>query len=177
VNRHKATILSRVLPIVFWALAVAGSVGIPFLLSALEVQSPDFNENYWWGFAATALVLTIIVILQKLDRHKIAIQEAFSSSLLLGIASFWLPTVLFLTIPVIIFLIYYNHFSFRSFTAIIIGFATVAIWATVAIVLGWIPNNWAIFFSSSIAWGWIPLGSILLAWLGSTIVRQSLRVR
>lgn len=176
-NRHKATILSRVLPIVFWTLAVAGSVGIPFLLSALEVQSPDFNESYWWGFAVSALVMAVIGILKKLDRHEIAIQEAFSSSLLLGIASFWLPTVLFLTIPVIIFLIYYNHFSFRSFTAIIIGYATVAIWATVAIVLGWIPNNWAIFFSSSIAWGWIPLGSILLAWLGSTIVRQSLRVR
>ena len=105
-NRHKATILSRVLPIVFWTLAVAGSVGIPFLLSALEVQSPDFNENYWWGFAATALVLTIIVILKKLDRHEIAIQESFGSALLLGIASYWLPTVLFLTIPVILFLIY-----------------------------------------------------------------------
>lgn len=176
-NRHKATILSRVLPIVFWALAVAGSVGIPFLLSALEVQSPDFNENYWWGFAVSALVMAVIGILKKLDRHEIAIQEAFSSSLLLGIASFWLPTVLFLTIPIIFFLVYRNHFSFRSFTAILIGFATVAIWATVAIVLGWIPNNWAIFFSSSIAWGWIPLGSILLAWLGSTIVQQTLRVR
>ena len=176
-NRHKATILSRVLPIVFWALAVAGSVGIPFLLSSLELQSPDFNENYWWGFAATALVLTIIVILQKLDRHEIAIQEAFSSALLLGIASFWLPTVLFLIIPIIFFLIYRNHFVFRSFTAMIIGFATVAIWATVAILLGWIPNSWAFFFSPTIAWGWIPLGSILLAWLGSTIVRQTLRVR
>ncbi|MDY6379306.1 MAG: hypothetical protein SPK90_00720 [Bacteroidales bacterium] len=176
-NRHKATILSRVLPIVFWTLAVAGSVGIPFLLSALEVQSPDFNENYWWGFAVSALVMAVIGILQKLDRHEIAIQEAFSSSLLLGIASFWLPTVLFLTIPIIFFLVYRNHFSFRSFTAMIIGFSTVAIWATVAILLGWIPNNWAIFFSPTIAWGWIPLGSILLAWLGSTIVRQSLRVR
>ena len=176
-NRHKVTILSRVLPIVFWTLAVAGSVGIPFLLSALEVQSPDFNENYWWGFAVSALVMAVIGILKKLDRHEIAIQESFGSALLLGIASYWLPSVLFLTIPIIIYLVYRNHFSFRSLLALIIGFATVAIWATVAIVLGWIPNNWAIFFSSSIAWGWIPLGSILLAWLGSTIVRQSLRVR
>lgn len=165
------------LPIVFWTLAVAGSVGIPFLLSALEVQSPDFNENYWWGFAVSALVMAVIGILKKLDRHEIAIQESFGSALLLGIASYWLPSVLFLTITIIIYLVYRNHFSFRSFTALIIGFATVAIWATVAIVLGWIPNNWAIFFSSSIAWGWIPLGSILLAWLGSTIVQQTLRVR
>ena len=176
-NRHKATILSRVLPIVFWTLAVAGCVGIPFLLDSIGLQDPTFNVNYWWGFASTALVLFIIVILQRLDRHEIAIRDAYSTALLLGIASYWLPSVLFLIIPILFFLIARNHFNFRSFTAILIGFATVAIWATVAIYMGWIPNNWARFFAPEMAWGWIPVGVILTAWLSSTIVRQTLRVR
>ncbi|MBO4454336.1 MAG: hypothetical protein J5761_04695 [Paludibacteraceae bacterium] len=176
-NRHEASILSRVLPNTFWGLAVAGTVGIPFLLSHFGLQSSAFNNTYWWGFAATALVLTIIVILEHLDRHVIAIREAYSSALLLGIASYWLPTVLFLVVPIIVYLIVRNHFTFRSFTAILLGFATVAVWATVAIMIGWISNPWASFFAPEQAWGWIPLGAVLLAWLASTIVRQTLRVR
>ena len=170
-NRREATILSRVLPIVFWTLAVAGTVGIPltFHLSPLT--------SYWWGFAVTALVLFVIVIMERLDRHMIAISEAYASALLLGVASYWLPTVLFLILPVIGYLIYRNHFTLRSVTAILIGFATVAIWSTVAIVLGWIGNPWASFFAPEMAWGWIPLGAVLLAWLASTIVQQNLRVR
>ena len=176
-NRHEATILSRVLPIVFWTVALAGTVGVPFLLDSFNLQLSTFNSNYWWGFAVAALVLMVIAILHRLDRHVIAISEAFASALLLGVASYWLPTVVFIIVPVIIYLIANNHFQFRSFTAILIGFATVAVWATVAIVLGWIGNPWASFFAPEQAWGWIPLGAVLLAWLVSTIVRQTLRVR
>ena len=176
-NRREATILSRVLPIVFWTLAVAGTVGVPFILESFNLQLSTFNPNYWWGFAVTALVLFVIVIMERLDRHMIAISEAYASALLLGVASYWLPTVLFLILPVIGYLIYRNHFTLRSFSAILIGFATVAIWATVAIVLGWIGNPWASFFAPEMAWGWIPLGAVLLAWLASTIVQQNLRVR
>ena len=176
-NRHEATILSRVLPIVFWTLAVAGTVGVPFILESFNLQLSTFNPNYWWGFAVTALVLFVIVIMERLDRHMIAISEAYASALLLGVASYWLPTVLFLILPVIGYLISRNHITLRSFSAILIGFATVAIWATVAIVLGWIGNPWASFFAPEMAWGWIPLGAVLLAWLASTIVQQNLRVR
>lgn len=176
-NRRDSQILSRVLPIVFWTVAVAGSVCIPFLLSSLNAQPSTLNANYWWGYAVTALVLTIIVILQRIDRHVIAIGEAFVCALLLGVASYWLPTALFLTVPALIYLIVRNHFSFRTLTAILLGFATVAIWAAVAIVMGWIGNPWASFFAPEQAWGWIPLGAILLAWLASLIARQTLRVR
>lgn len=169
--------MSRVLPIVFWTVAVAGTVALPFILKSLNALPATFNSNYWWGFAATALVLTVIVALQHIDRHVIVVESAYVSALLLGIASYWLPTVLFLVIPVIGYLIAGNHFSFRSLMAMLIGFATVAIWATVAILLGWIGNPWASFFAPEQAWGWIPLGAVLLAWLVSTIVRQNLRVR
>ena len=166
-KRQTQEILYHLLPVVFWLLAAGGMV----LWEMYNVQFTMYN------YIPGIVCLISALLLTHIKRHENAVVPSFQVAVLLGIASFWLPTVLFLTIPVIIFLIYYNHFSFRSFTAIIIGFATVAIWATVAIFLGWIPNNWAIFFSSSIAWGWIPLGSILLAWLGSTIVRQTLRVR
>ena len=95
----------------------------------------------------------------------------------LVVASYWLPTVLFLTPVFLAYLIYKNLFSFRSFLAAVIGFATVAVWAAVFIVMGWIANPWADFFAKENAWGWIPTGAILLAWLASTIARQILRVR
>ena len=94
-----------------------------------------------------------------------------------GIASYWLPTVVFLTIPVWAYLIYQNLFSGRSFLATFLGYAVVAIWAAVFIFFGWIANPWAHFFAIENALGWIPSGAVLLAWLGSTIVRQTLRVR
>lgn len=176
-NRRDSQILSRVLPIVFWTLAVVGSVGIPFLLRSLDMQPPAFNASYWWGFAVASVVLIIFVILQRLDRFAIAIHESFLVALLLGIASYWLPTVLFFVLPVMIFLISHNHFNSRCFTAMLLGFLTVAIWAALFIVLGWLNNPWASFFAPERLWGWIPTGSILLAWLASLIAQKTLRVR
>ena len=98
-------------------------------------------------------------------------------AIVLGIASYWLPTVLFLTLVFWGYLIYRNLFSMRSFLATLTGYAAVAIWAAVFIVMGWISNPWAAFFAKENALGWIPLGAILLAWLFSTIARQILRVR
>lgn len=98
-------------------------------------------------------------------------------AILLGVASYWLPTVLFLTVAFWVYLIYKNLFSFRSLVATLIGFALVAIWAAIFVYVGWIANPWADFFAIENAWGWIPTGAILLAWLASTIARQILRVR
>lgn len=96
---------------------------------------------------------------------------------LLGIASYAMPTVVFLTLPVWAYLIYRNLFNLRSFIATLLGYALIAIWAAVFIALGWIGNPWACFFASENALGWIPLGAILLAWLASAIARQQLRIR
>ena len=176
-KRRESQILSRVLPIVFWTLAVAGSCAFPFILSTFELQPANFSTNYWWGFVVTGVVLSIIVILQRLDRFEIAISKSFAIAFLLGLASYWLPTALFLAVPVIIFLVARNHFNMRSFTAMMLGYATIAVWATVFIFLGWINNSWTLFFAPEMLWGWVPLGSVLLAWVASTIARQILRVR
>ena len=132
---------------------------------------------YYWGYLVTVLVLLCILIISRIKRHSSSIEQCFQMAILLGVASYWLPTVLFLTVAFWVYLIYKNLFSFRSLVATLIGFALVAIWAAIFVYVGWIANPWADFFAIENAWGWIPTGAILLAWLASTIARQILRVR
>ena len=170
-NRNKW--LYYLLPVAFWLLAIGGSL-VP-LIPSFNFQLSTFN--YYSGYLVAAIVLIIIVFIGKIKRHASSVEECFRMALLLGVASYWIPTVVFLVIPVWGYLIYQNLFSGRSLLATLLGYATVAIWATVFILLGWIANPWANFFALENALGWIPLGAILLAWLASTIVRQTLRVR
>ena len=170
-NRNKW--LYHLLPAVFWLLAIGGSL-IP-VLPITNYQLPI--TNYYCGYWVAAIVLIIIVFIGNIKRHASSVEECFVMALLLGIASYWIPTVVFLTIPVWAYLIYRNIFSGRSLLATLLGYALVAIWATIAVLFGWIANPWMHFFALENALGWIPLGAILLAWLASTIARQILRVR
>jgi len=172
-KRHTQVILYHLLPAVFWLLAIGGSLVpvLPFL------NSPFSTFNYYCGYLVAALVLFCILIIGRIRRHSSSVEQCFQVALLLGIASYWLPTVLFLIIPVWAYLIYQNLFSFRSFLSTLIGLAVVAIWAALFIWFGWIANTWMDFFAKENALGWIPLGAILIAWLASTIARQTLRVR
>ena len=162
--------LYHLLPVVFWLLAVGGSL-VP-LLPITNHQLPI--THYLSGYLVAVLALICIAIIGRIKRHTNSVEECFLVALLLGIASYWLPTVLFLIIPIWAYLIYRNLFSFRSFLATLIGVATVAIWVLVL-------NYFSIFnFQFSLAynlWAWIPVGSVLTAWLASTIARQILRVR
>ncbi len=169
------TILRRLLPIVLWLLAVGVAIALPFLLNAFDLQLPTFN--YYFGFLVAAIVMVVIHVLSHIDRHEPSAQENFQMALLLGIASYWLPTVIFLTIPCWIFVMTRFAFNLRSFLATIIGYAFVAIYAALFVYFGWIDNVWAEFFAPEHQWGWIPTGAVLIAWLASTIVRKSLRER
>lgn len=168
-KRQTQVILYHLLPAIFWLLAVVGTT-----LPLLWVSVPD---NYLWGFLVVSLVLVCIVILGHIMRQTSTVEQCFQVAILLGIASYWLPTVLFLILPMMMFLYYRHLFDRHSFFAICLGFGFVAIWAAVFILLGWIANPWANFWAIENAWGWIPTGAILLAWLASTIARQNLRVR
>ena len=170
-NRNKW--LYHLLPAVFWLLAIGGSL-IP-MLPSLNFKLSTFN--YYSGYWVAAIMLIIILFIGNIKRHASSVEECFVMALLLGIASYWIPTVVFLTIPVWAYLIYRNLFSGRSLLATFLGYALVAIWAAVFIFFGWIANPWAHFFALENALGWIPLGAILIAWLASTIVRQNLRER
>lgn len=159
------------LPVVFWLLAVGGSI-MPIVLNTKLAAS-----NYYYGYLVTALVLVCIVVLGRIKRHESAVMPCFQVAILLAIGSYWLPTVVFLTIPFWIYLAARHLFDMRAFMATLTGYALVAIWAVIAIILGWFVNPWAAFFAKENALGWIPLGAILFAWFISTIARQNLRVR
>lgn len=174
-KRATQNMLYHLLPVVFWLLAVVGTL-VPVFLQITNHQLPITN-NYYWGYLVTALVLLCILIISRIKRHSSSIEQCFQMAILLGVASYWLPTVLFLIVAFWAYLIYKNLFSFRSLVATLIGFALVAIWAIIFVYVGWIANPWADFFAIENAWGWIPTGAILLAWLASTIARQNLRVR
>ena len=150
-------------------MAIGGSILPIFLL--------DLPANYAWGYLPCAMALTVIVLMSRIERHTDSIEECFQMASLFGIASYWLPTVVFLTIPVWAYLIYQNLFSLRAFWATVTGYGAVAIWAAVAVQMQWIANPWAHFFAPDNAWGWIPTGSVLVAWIASSIARHILRVR
>ncbi len=172
-KRHTQIVLYHLLPAVFWLLAIGGTL-VPALL-ALNTSFSTFN--YYSGYVVAVMVLIVIAIIGRIKRHTNSVEECLQMSLLFGIASYWLPTVLLLTLPVWGYLIYKNLFSWRSFFATLIGYALVAIWSCLFVWLGWLANPWASFFSIENALGWIPLGAVLIAWLASTIARQILRVR
>ena len=167
--------LYHLLPVVFWLLAIGGSL-VPVVLS-LSTTNYQLSSFYYWGYLVAAIVLLCILIVDRIKRHTNSVEECLQVAILLGVASYWLPTVLFVIVPIWTYLIYQNLFSFRSFIATLIGLIVVAIWAAVFIYLGWIANPWEAFFAKENAWGWIPTGAALIAWLASTIARQILRVR
>lgn len=164
--------LFHLLPVVFWLLAIGGAF-VPVVLS-FSTFNFQLSTAYYWGFLVAALVMLSIWIIGRIKRHTNSVEECLQVALLLGIASYWLPTVLFFIIPVWAYLIYQNLFSFRSFLSSLIGFAIIAIWAIVMNYLSIIHYPLSIAYN---LWAWIPIGAALIAWLASTIARQILRVR
>ncbi|MBQ2067388.1 MAG: hypothetical protein II457_00490 [Paludibacteraceae bacterium] len=119
-----------------------------------------------------ALISTIII--RHIPRHADSIAQCFQVALLLGLASYWLPSVLFLMIPIWGYLIYQRLFSLRAFSASLIGFACIAIWMG---VLSFCQLSTVNYQLSSNLSAWIPTGSLLLAYIASTTARRILRVR
>ena len=163
-KRQTQEILYHLLPVVFWLLAAGGMV----LWEMYNVQFTMYN------YIPGIVCLISALLLTHIKRHENAVVPSFQVAVLLGIAAYWLPSVLILILPVWIYLVYRHLLDLRAFTAMLIGLALVAIWMAIG-------NQFSIFnFQFSITnnlFVWIPTGIILLAWLGSTIVRQTLRVR
>lgn len=163
----------HLLPVVFWLLAIGGTL-VPFLpITNHQLPITNYRSGYW----VALIVLICIAIIKRIKRHETSMEECFLVALLLGICSYWIPTVVVLIIPVWGYLYARNLFSTRSLVASLLGFTTVALWAVVLVAIGWIENVWASFFALDKLWGWIPLGAILLAWLGTRSVHNTLRPR
>ena len=163
-KRQTQEILYHLLPVVFWLLAAGGMV----LWEMYNVQFTMYN------YIPGIVCLISALLLTHIKRHVNAVVPSFQVAVLLGIAAYWLPSVLFLILPVWIYLVYRHLFDLRTFTAMLIGFALVAIWIAVGSIFQIVDFKFQI---SANLFVWIPTGIILLAWLGSTIVRQTLRVR
>lgn len=149
---------------------------VPLLLFHLGlINSSEWTDsNYWWAFAVTALSLLSVIIVHRIPRHTDSIEQCFQVALLLGIASYWLLSVLFLIIPVWFYLIYRNLFSFRAFLATLIGLAVVAVWIVVLNQLSIIHYQLSI---TKDLWFWLPTGAFLVAYIASAIARQILQIR
>ena len=172
VNRKSSNrkLLYHLLPAVFWLLAIGGS-----LVPLLPILPPVFPLNsYLIGYAVAPVVLLIFGIIGRIKRHTDSVEECFQASLLLGVASYWLPTIVFMIIPIWGYLIYQNLFSLRSFASSLIGFGLVAIWMVVLTAFSFIHYPLTITHN---ACAWIPFGAAMIAWLASTIARRILRVR
>ena len=174
--------LYHLLPVVFWLLAIGGSVLPLFLSNSEAVQQQSGLTTEWSvstsgliaGFLVAAIALLCIFIISRIKRHTNSIEECFQVALLLGIAAYWLPSVIFLIIPIWGYLIYQNLFSFRAFMASVIGFATIAIWYAVLYFFTPYTFHLILFYN---LYAWIPTGAILFAWLASAIVRDKLQIR
>ena len=163
--------LYHALPIAFWLLAVAGSALAWFLLPSLE------GKDAVRYVLPPLIVLVIMFFLSRIERHTSSVEESFGASVLLGVVSYWMPTVVFLLLPMWIYLLYRNVFSFRSLLATLLGSALVSVWASVLVYMGWIDCPWTDFFATKNLWAWIPTGATIIAFLASTISRRILRVR
>lgn len=164
---HTRNILYHLLPVVFWLLAI----GVCVLYKIYFASS-------WLQFIPAIVGVLVWCVIARIKRYSSGVEQCFQVGLLIGLASYWLPTIVFLCIPVWIYLVYKHYFSFRLVCATLLGGAVVAIYASIAIGLGWLNTiPWLRFFAADLAHGWLPTGAVLLACLFSTIARRNLRER
>jgi hypothetical protein len=165
-KRSLQNTLYHLLPVVFWLLA-AGVCVLPFL-SFFPFHLSLFD------FLPALLAWVAAIILHRIRRHDSSVEQCFLTALLLGVAAYWLPSVVFLVIPAWGYLIYRHIFSFRSFLASLIGFAVVAVWLFLLAELAIIDFHFSLAYN---LYAWLPTAAVLVAWIASSIVRNSLRVR
>ena len=171
-KRATQNMLYHLLPAIFWLLAISGSV-VPIILnlSTFNIQL----STYYWGFLVAVLALLSVYLISRIQRHSSSVEECFQVALLLGIAAYWLPSVLFLILPIWGYLIYQNLFSLRSFIATLLGVAAVLVWV-LALAFLW-PDTFHLSSISANLSYWIQTGAFVAAWLASFIARRELRVR
>lgn len=159
--------LYHLLPVAFWLLASGGIV-------VWEILSPFAFHFSIFNYIPAALSLLSAAIIRRIPRHTESVEQCFVVALLLGIAAYWLPTVVGLMILIWFYLIYQNIFSLRSFLSSLLGFACVGVWFFVLSLFPFPFHLSPFTYNLSL---WIPTASILLAWFFTVIIRKHLRVR
>ena len=173
-KRQTQEILYYTLPIAFWLLAGVVSALPVFLSSSLEERSAEILLPY----VLPALVTLIsLMIVSHIRRHSSSVEQCFQIAVLLGIASYWLPTVVFVILPIWGYLISRNIFSFRSVLSTLMGLAFVAVWMAVFYYIGIIETPSLEGRDGVGFFAWVPTGAFSIAYIASKIARQNLRVR
>lgn len=119
-----------------------------------------------WQSQCLLLILNLlIVVIQSIDRHQFrsAAEHMFQITLLLGVASYFLPSIILLIIPVIGYLMYRNIFDSQSLLAILLGILIVALYAAIGCYLGWLEPTWLSFFRGPYLLRWIPITGAALS--------------
>ena len=88
-TRRTQNLLYHLLPVVFWLLAAGGIV--------IWVMYDERCTMYHFVPAVLAFISTVVIV--RIPRHTSAEEPAFQMALLLGIAAYWLPSVLFVILP------------------------------------------------------------------------------
>lgn len=119
----------------------------------------------WQGQLITATWLSIYLLLMQVDHHTnaSAAEETFLASILIGLMSYFLPTLLFSLVLVYIILARRQSFDGKAFLASLIGMLLVALYAGIAIWFGKIDFVWADFFSTATLTRWFPLALMILS--------------
>ncbi len=156
---------------VYWAVGIGGSI-VPVFASDNGVPA-----NYLWGYMVAALLQVPEMLVSRIHLHRASEEACFWLGLMSGIASYWMPTVLFMILPFWIYIISRNFFTLRCIVSTMVGVGIVALYASLAIWQGWLTNVWVDFFALDRLWGWIPVCVIGLSWGATLLTRHILYIR
>lgn len=138
----------------------------------------DVRSCMLWGLIPAALIAIGLNVLFGVEKHQdSAPGEAFSSTIILAIASWWLPSLLFLLPFSYLFLNYRRAFDRRTFSASVMALVVAALYASIAIWQAWIPMSWYPFFRLSDLWTMIPTVLLLVVVIVITNIQSDRRVR
>lgn len=147
-------------------------------LVAVFLVPADGRHALLIGLIPAVLIALAIRVLFSVEKHQdSAPEEAFIASLLGGVASWWLPSLLFLLPFEYLFLLRRRALDGRTFSGSLMALLVVAIYAALAIWQEWIPLSWYPFFRLSDLWTMVPILLILIVIFVVTNVQQNRRVR
>ena len=148
-----------------------------YLVAVLLVPA-DGRHSLLIGLIPAVLIALAIRVLFSVEKHQdSAPEEAFIASLFGGVASWWLPSLLFLLPFEYLFLLHRRALDGRTFSGSLMALLVVAIYAALAIWQEWIPLSWYPFFRMSDLWTMVPILLILIVIFVVTNVQQNRRVR
>lgn len=138
--------------------------GFSYLLASASLRGWHTD---WRAQLIVFCLLLVLLVFQMVDRHRFrsAAEQTFMMTLLLGIASYWLPTLVLLLIPIVLALMYRNTFDGQGLLAILLGLATCVIYIGVAYLFSWIELPWLNFFDPQINLRWVEVLALVVSFV------------